>query len=55
MPLQARDFHTTTAFAALSVCGLDYAFIHEGWEPSSLYTFRYCGLARRYQLRIRRL
>ena len=33
---------TATTFVALAhlICGLDYAFTHEGCLPSSLYTFR---------------
>lgn len=30
---------TTSAFAAISVCGLDHAIIPLGYEPSDLYTF----------------
>lgn len=34
---------TTSAFAALAVCGLDFAFNRSGCSSSSLYTFP-CGL-----------
>jgi hypothetical protein len=33
------------------VCGLDYAFIRSGCQPSSLYTFTFLRLARRWDFK----
>ena len=46
---------TTSAFAALAVRGLDFAFTRSGCSPSSLYTFAFLRLARRCQLRVHRI
>ena len=35
---------TTSAFAALAVRGLDFAFVRSGRSPSSLYTFAFSAL-----------
>jgi len=35
----------------LRVRGLDYAFTRSGCAPSSLYTFRFLGLARRWDFK----
>lgn len=49
-PIKRLCLHTT-AFAALSVCGLDYAFTILQVGDYSLYTFPFRGLARRWDLK----